>query len=109
MGKAGSQTTADRWGSDRAKCIQNVFKTTCTHSLSNIYEKKSMQLYVRDRHLLQRNGLILSLKLALFGQSRLCEYEGLEYYTFRCPTHGLVIDHARGHDRYLDCCYCRDG
>lgn len=68
-----------------------------------------MQLYVRDTHLVQRNGLLLSLKLALFGRSRLCEYEGLDYYTFRCPVHGLVIDHARGYGRYLDCCYCRDG
>jgi hypothetical protein len=68
-----------------------------------------MQLYVRDRHVVKKNNLFLKLQVALFGHAKLCEYERLEFYAFRCPVHGLATDYARGYDRHLECSYCRNG
>ena len=66
-----------------------------------------MQLYVRERRIVQTNGLLLRLRIALFGYARLCKVDNLEFYAFRCPVHGVTTDYARGHGRYLDCSYCR--
>jgi hypothetical protein len=69
--------------------------------------KPLMQLYVTERKVVYKNSFVLRLKIALFGYAKLCEVENVEFYAFRCPVHGLTTDHARGHNRYLDCCYCR--
>jgi hypothetical protein len=70
-------------------------------------EKPVMQLYVRERQVVQKNGFMLRLKMALFGHAKLCEVDSLEFYAFRCPVHGVTTDYAKGHGRYLDCSYCR--
>ena len=66
-----------------------------------------MQLYVRERQVVHKNGVIIRLKMALFGHAKLCEMDNLEFYVFRCPVHGVTTDYARGYERYLDCSYCR--
>ena len=69
--------------------------------------KLLMQLYVRERQVIHKNGLLLRLKMALFGRAKICEMDSLEFYAFRCRVHGVTTDYARGHDRHLDCSYCR--
>ena len=68
-----------------------------------------MQLYVRGTHVVEKNGFLMRLKMALFGHAKLCDHDELEYYAFRCPVHGVTTAYARGHDPYLDCSYCRTG
>jgi hypothetical protein len=68
-----------------------------------------MQLYIRGVRVVERNSLMLRLKIALFGHQKLCEQGQLSYYAFRCPVHGVITDYARGHDPYLECSYCRSG
>ncbi|HKU48353.1 MAG TPA: hypothetical protein VJP79_00260 [Nitrososphaera sp.] len=66
-----------------------------------------MQLYVRERQVVQKNSFFLRLKIAIFGHAKLCDIGNLEFYAFRCPVHGVTTDYARGYGRYLDCSYCR--
>lgn len=68
-----------------------------------------MQLYVRGPHVVRKNGLLVRLKVALFGYAKLCDVDELEYYAFRCPVHGMTTGYARGHNRYLECSFCRSG
>ena len=78
------------------------------HSFFIIYKQSQvMQLYLRERQVVCKNNLVLRLKLALFGQAKLCEVNQLEFYAFRCAVHGIATDYARGYNRYLDCPYCK--
>jgi len=73
------------------------------------HRKTVLQLYVRERQMVHKNSLLLRLRIALFGCAKLCEVDNLEFYVFCCPVHGIMTDYARGHGRYLDCSYCRNG
>ncbi|MCI0557776.1 MAG: hypothetical protein MN733_04720 [Nitrososphaera sp.] len=66
-----------------------------------------MQLHVRESRVVSKNGPFLRLKIAIFGYAKLCDYDDLQFYAFRCPIHGLTTDHERGHERYLCCSLCQ--
>lgn len=71
----------------------------------------NMQLYIKGKHMIDKNSLLLKIEVAIFGYAKVCKYDGLEFYAFRCHFHGLVVDHAHGHNdkKYLCCNYCYYG
>ena len=68
-----------------------------------------MQIYARSGQFVQKNGIALRLKMALFGHAKLGDVDDLEFYAFKCRVHGITSSYAQGHDRYLECPYCRHG
>ena len=61
-----------------------------------------------------RMSLINRLKFQLQGyvNSGLKEHPDtkskIEYFTFKCPIHGLVEDYRHGYSKYLECPMCRE-
>ena len=58
---------------------------------------------------MQKDGIALRLKMALFGHVKFGILDGLEFYALKCRVHGITSSYVQGHDRYLECPYCRHG
>jgi hypothetical protein len=67
-----------------------------------------MQLYIRERRMINRNNLVLKAKICIFGYAKLGVHNDLEFYAFHCPVHGVVTDyaHGRAEKMYLCCHHC---
>jgi hypothetical protein len=53
-----------------------------------------------------RFSILQALKVLLLGRVKIAEWNGLDYYVFKCKEHGQVVSYLHGYDELLICPEC---